>query len=159
MPTRQAIGVRLAALRRLGSRRQRIREDVIEDVNGCWCWTGNLNRDGYAYFKFDGRFTSVHRASYEEFVGSIPDGMDIDHLCRVRDCVNPDHLEPVSHVENCARGSRAQATHCMNGHEFTEVNTYRRKDGRSVNSRRCRQCLSAAQRRCQARKREKAGAL
>jgi hypothetical protein len=90
----------------------------------------------------DGGHVQAHRLSYEIHKGPIPDGLVIDHLCRVRACVNPEHLEPVTHHENIARGiSRISEnmvkTHCMRGHPFNEKNTYWAKDG---TERVCRKC-------------------
>lgn len=98
----------------------------------CWPWLGNCTHDGY------GRLGGVlaHRISYERFVGAIPDGFEIDHLCRNRACVRPDHLELVTHRENMIR--RAQlVTHCPRGHEYTPENTYFQ---RIAGGRVCRQC-------------------
>ena len=111
--------------------------------NGCIEWTGWTNGDGYGQMYEEGhhgRITRIHRWSYEQFVGPIPDGMQIDHLCRNRPCVRPSHLEPVTSRENTLRGEgiaarRAAQTHCKRGHEFTPENT--RVDG---TSRVCRAC-------------------
>ncbi len=86
----------------------------------------------------------AHREAYVETYGEIPDGLEIDHLCRTRSCVNPQHLEAVTHQENMARSLPAQKTHCINGHEFTPENTYR--DPRHQ-QRYCRVCNADAQRR------------
>jgi DNA-binding transcriptional regulator YiaG len=69
----------------------------------CWIWTGSLNAKGYGRC-FGGM---AHRRYYEEYIGPVPEGRTIDHLCRVRNCVNPEHLEAVSHAENCRRGAAA----------------------------------------------------
>lgn len=122
---------------------QRFMEHVSRDESGCWIWTGCLNHHGYGGFGLPNRRSALaHRWSYEHFVGDIPDDLQIDHLCRVRACVNPDHLEPVTSRENTIRGVgptavNALKTHCIHGHEFTEDNTYV-MPGR--NYRRCRAC-------------------
>jgi hypothetical protein len=72
------------------------------DPDGCWLWTGTL-RSGYGRFRADGRLVQAHRYSYERAVGPIPADRQLDHLCRVRRCVNPDHLEPVTPSENVLR--------------------------------------------------------
>ena len=95
-----------------------------EPNSGCWIWMGILNPDGYS---IRGSLRP-HRVIYESFKGKIPDGLVIDHLCRVRCCVNPDHLEPVTNKENILRGvgptaKNSKKTHCSKGHLFTEKNT------------------------------------
>ncbi len=98
------------------------REFVLSRINvaesGCWLWTGGITPRGYGY----GKSKHAHRYSYEAFVGPIPDGLEIDHLCRVTSCVNPDHLEPVTQREN-QRRRWATVTHCKWGHEFSPENT------------------------------------
>ena len=91
-------------------------------TNGCWEWSGALDRDGYGVNR-------PHRFAYEEMVGPIPKDRQIDHLCRNRRCCNPNHLELVTPRENTMRGNgpgriNAAKTHCVNGHEFTSENTY-----------------------------------
>ncbi|HEY8766071.1 MAG TPA: HNH endonuclease signature motif containing protein [Dehalococcoidia bacterium] len=78
---------------------------------GCWPWTGVIHPLGYGHVNIPGTRNPqmAHRASYEFFVGPIPDGLELDHLCRNRGCVNPSHLEPVTHLENVRRGAAARA--------------------------------------------------
>lgn len=108
---------------------------------GCWTWTAYTLPGGYGFFFADGRNVLAHRFAYSQFVGAIPPGLVIDHLCRNRACVNPEHLEPVSMRENLMRGNgvaarnAAKAT-CPKGHAFDDTNTYRDKTGR----RHCRAC-------------------
>lgn len=98
----------------------------------CWVWGGALNVNGYGAFRSSGkdpRNIRAHRFAYEMLVGPIPDGMELDHLCRNRPCCNPAHLEPVTGRVNIMRGKGAPAenarkTHCPEGHEYTEENTY-----------------------------------
>lgn len=106
--------------------------------NGCWVWQRPLHSSGYAMFSVDSYPHWAHRVSYELMVGPIPSGLELDHLCRNPPCVNPAHLEPVTHLENVRRGATAQKTHCKNGHEFTAENTYHRPD--NPTHRACLQC-------------------
>lgn len=107
----------------------------------CWPWLGRIASNGYGQYR---RHDLAHRAVYEALVGSIPEGLHIDHLCRNRWCVRPDHLEPVTQAENNRRsragevnGARQRAlTHCKRNHEFTPENTYVGTGGRRV----CRTC-------------------
>lgn len=97
---------------------------------GCWLWTGATNgKKTYGMVATSpGRTGPAHRVSYEWAGGHIPEGWDVDHLCRVTLCVRPDHLEAVPHRVNIMRGvgfaaTNAMKTHCVNGHEFTPENT------------------------------------
>lgn len=104
----------------------------VED-NGCWVWTSPLAPNGYASFAIQVDPVTkgwsrvyAHRFAYETYIGPIPDGLDLDHLCRNRSCVNPHHLEPVTRRENLRRGRNAnrEKTHCAKGHQFTPANTH-----------------------------------
>lgn len=76
----------------------------------CWVWTGAKQSAGYGALRVDGRVVLAHRHAYEQAVGPIPAGLQLDHLCRVTDCVNPEHLEPVTNRENVLRGRKAKLT-------------------------------------------------
>jgi hypothetical protein len=80
----------------------------VEKTEGCWLWTAAISPNGYGKFMVSGRPVNAHRLVYQLTVGPIPDGLDLDHLCRVRHCVNPDHLEPVTRSENLLRGYAAR---------------------------------------------------
>jgi len=97
------------------------------DLGPCWIWTGPKNPGGYGTPYFQGKMRRAHRVAYELILGTIPAGKQLDHLCRVRHCVNPAHLEPVTNKENALRGfsfsaKNAKKTHCINGHEFSGQN-------------------------------------
>lgn len=101
----------------------------VDPETGCWLWTDKPDRHGYGEFWMNGRNHRAHNAAYVLLVGPIPDGLEPDHLCRVTLCVNPDHLEPVTHRENMLRGEtlgarNAAKTHCPRGHPYDEANTY-----------------------------------
>lgn len=117
--------------------------------SGCWIWMKKLNMDGYGTFGTgEGAETMpAHRWAYEQFVGPVPAELTMDHLCRVRCCVNPAHLEPVTPRENVLRGigpaaRRAKQTHCLRGHELAGENLYLYKAGRH-----CRTCMRVYQER------------
>ncbi len=109
--------------------------------SGCWDYMGTKGNNGYGCLWHDGHSTFAHRFAYQLFVGPIPEGLEIDHLCRNRKCVNPDHLETVTKKENLLRGIgfgaiNARKTHCPNGHAYDTSNT--RYDYRGY--RYCRAC-------------------
>jgi len=110
---------------------------IDPEDSGCWLWNAYCSVDGYGRLKSNGQAKMSHRVVYEYFLGPIPDGLQIDHLCRVRRCVNPDHLEPVTVHENSIRSNsfaavNARKTHCIHGHPFDQANTYREARGRRL---------------------------
>lgn len=109
-----------------------------EPNTGCWLWFGWLNSAGYGMLHLDGKQKLSHREFYERAKGPIPHGLDIDHLCRVRNCVNPDHLEAVTRSVNLARGMtlNKMKTHCLRGHLLAGDNV-RISPGR----RQCKVCV------------------
>jgi hypothetical protein len=128
---------------------ERFFSKVVAGPNCCWIWTG-ATCDGYGAFFCGGKNVGAHRWSYEFHVGQIPEGMQIDHLCRVRQCVNPSHLEPVSQAENIKRGLpfKPKPTSCPYGHPYNEENTIILASGH----RGCRPCRRRATREWKARK-------
>lgn len=130
----------------------RFMAQVREDENGCWLWTGPRKRSPngvqYGCTRHEGRTVAAHRLAWELFRGPIPEGLQIDHLCRVTRCVNPDHLEPVTPRENVLRGEgvaavNARKTECIRGHAFTPENTIIHCGGKRA----CRTCVNEAQKR------------
>lgn len=125
---------------------------INRDPSGCWLWTAKIGRNGY------GRYAEAelaHRVAYELWKGPIPAGLEIDHLCMVKHCVNPDHLEAVTHAENLRRrdliyGIRTAVTECPHGHPYDSTNTYLSPSGR----RQCRECarIRAARNRAKGKK-------
>lgn len=113
----------------------------VNKTETCWLWSASTNSDGYGQFWLDKRMVKAHVVAYEILVGSKPEGTELDHTCRVKSCVNPKHLEAVTHKENTLRGIsipalNAAKTHCKRGHEFKGLNLYVKPSGERV----CREC-------------------
>lgn len=137
---------RTAALPATATREERFWAKV-EWSEGCWAWLGARTAAGYGRFWAKPHFIAAHRMSYILGVGPIADGMQLDHLCRNPNCVNPAHLEPVTPRVNVLRaasgaGDRAARTHCPAGHPYDAANTYLAKS----NQRHCRECQLARKR-------------
>lgn len=136
---------------------------LVDASGDCWTWTNALSTNGYAYFHINKKTYLAHRVSYQMFHGEITAGLDIDHLCRNRGCVNPHHLEAVSRSINLRRGigptlakeRYAKITHCKRGHEYTPENTKRKRGARICIS--CQRTLdSESQRKRRTQRRENA---
>jgi hypothetical protein len=132
----------------------RFLEKIAPEPNtGCWLWTAYARPvDGYGEISVGGSKGGpqlAHRVAHELFKGPIPNGLEIDHLCRVRCCVNPDHLEPVTRAVNIERGvgpatlraKYAATIRCPQGHEYTHGNTYFARTAKGYTNRMCRTCL------------------
>lgn len=129
---------------------ERITRRIHVAEDGCWLWLGAASRIGYGIVKWEGASRLVHRVTYTELVGPVPEGLELDHLCRNRGCCNPAHLEAVTHAENMRRGTANNAaglkaaaqlqrakTHCPHGHPLSGENLRIRK---SDGARECRAC-------------------
>jgi len=144
------------------SRIEKLMNRVVKLPNGCWAWTGCIDRDGYGQTRITGTSTTAHRAVYELSVGPIPQGHQIDHIChdprqcslgnkcQHRRCCNPSHLESVMPIENMRRGHgtgpatlarrQSKSNECPHGHLFTEENTYHNHRSDGTVRRECREC-------------------
>lgn len=122
----------------------------VDATGDCWLWTGPFDRDGYG--AFSKRRSGAHRFAYETLVGPIPAGLVIDHLCRVRACVNPDHMEPVTIRENVQRGARLRQSHCRAGHRMDDENTLIQRRSGGGYRRQCRTCWAGYFRKYRAEK-------
>jgi hypothetical protein len=133
----------------------RLVDRLAVDERGCWLWTGPTDR-GYGRMHYSGRKAICHRLTFEHFREPIPPGLEIDHLCRVRNCVNPWHLEVVSHHENMHRGKAPNILcnhrgRCRRGHSLASAYVH---DGKRY----CRECGAIRSREYRARRREAAQA-
>lgn len=116
---------------------QKLLRSVEVAATGCWLWQARISGNGYGYSSAWGRTWLAHRLAYTLMVAPIPAGLTIDHLCRVRHCINPTHLEAVTLAENIRRAAAA-VTHCPRRHAYTQDNTY--QSPRGTGGRRCRSC-------------------
>jgi hypothetical protein len=128
----------------------------VDKTETCWIWRAALNDHGYGIFRRSNH-TNIrsHRWAWEQVNGLVPNGLELDHLCRNRACCNPSHLEAVTHLTNSSRSQpggrvwRSHITHCPQGHPYDAANTYRHKRGRA-----CKACRNERLRAYRARKRE-----
>jgi hypothetical protein len=132
---------------------------LVDTTGECWLWTGSTDEKGYGFFYLGAEKASAHRWMYELIAGPVPDGLVLDHLCRVHHCVRPSHLEPVTNEENILRGEaptavNARKTTCPNGHPFTVFAPRKAGEG-ARGSRRCWTCDRSRVRAAMAKSREK----
>lgn len=143
--------------------RERLLSRIVVDLDGprlvddapCWIWAGKVQLNGYGSY----RDKPAHVLVYEELTGPVHDGLDVDHLCRNHGCVNPAHLEPVTHEENCRRGTAGEVararmlakTHCARDHEWTPENTKQ-----TARQRKCRTCIREDSANARARRKARA---
>ena len=113
--------------------------------DGCVLWRGGRNNHGYGTFGLDGKTVLAHIYAWERKHGPVPVGLELDHKCRVRRCVNDEHLEPVTHLENVRRGEKASRTQCPKGHVYDEQNTYFNVTKKRT-SRQCKKCRADGER-------------
>jgi hypothetical protein len=126
---------------RYQSLHERLQSGVVKNDKGCWLWTRRINDNGYGRIKISGVDNLAHRLFYELHKGEIPSDLQIDHLCRNRACVNPEHLEAVTQRVNMLRGigpaaTKSKQTHCIRGHELAGENLRFFRNG----CRWCREC-------------------
>lgn len=122
-----------------------LRHAQFDNTAECWVWQKGKSRDGYARIQVGRKSRDAYRVAYEAFVGPVPEGLELDHLCRNRACINPAHLEPVTRRVNVLRGVsivavNARKTHCASDHPLSGDNLYIRPDG----GRACRRCNADA---------------
>lgn len=133
----------------------------VDRSGDCWLWTAGRYSEGYGKIQVDGQSRLAHRIAYELFIGPIPEGLELDHLCRIRHCVNPGHLEPVTHQANLLRSPIAPAalharrTHCLRGHLLDGVQS----NSGHTTSNRARYCKTCRRQNRHARRLALKGAL
>jgi HNH endonuclease len=115
---------------------------VVEPIKGCWLWLKACWPSGYGMVRIGGKTRSAHIISYVEKYGPVPAGKELDHGCRVRRCINPDHVSPKTHKQNMQNRAEGYGTECKRHHLFDEVNTRIRKNG----SKACRACEAVRKR-------------
>jgi hypothetical protein len=130
--------------RRFMTLQEKFDDLYVVSPDSCWIWAGTTGDDNYGRMSVNGKSVPAHRVSYELHVGPIPEGLEIDHLCRVRNCVNWRHLEPVTRLENQHRSPLTMKgkTHCKKGHPFSGYNLMFSTNGQRM----CRVCRRAVMR-------------
>lgn len=118
--------------------------DAVNKTESCWLWLRYKNDNGYGVFSDNGKLILAHRYSYELLVGPVPDGKELHHKCETPGCVNPEHLEPLTHQENVLLGhgpsaQNARKTECKAGHPYTKFGYIYEWNGKKM--RRCSECM------------------
>lgn len=134
---------------------------IPENIQDCWLWQGKLNNGGYGGYRFRGKVYGAHVASFIFHKEELLKGLEIDHLCKTPACVNPYHLEAVTHLENVRRSEagkitgqrRLDQTHCIRGHEYTPENTLWHGARQKRRNRQCRECWKAHAKKANAKRR------
>ncbi|MCA1844613.1 MAG: HNH endonuclease [Actinobacteria bacterium] len=126
---------------------------LVDD--GCWLWTASIDADGYGRLGKGSdptQPTKAHVVLWNALRGPVPEGMELDHLCQVKHCVNPAHLEPTTHLVNCQRRPQYQSekTHCPQGHPYDEENTYDNQGRRH-----CRACMKVRNAKYEVKRKER----
>lgn len=141
---------------KISSLHEELQDKVMpEPMSGCWIWIGSIDGNGYGQIQTRNRRypRAAHRYTYQTLMGEIPHGLQIDHLCRNRQCVNPAHLEPVTFLENVRRGDagkyQSRRTHCPHGHEYSGDNLVISKGKNGRTHRQCYECMRRVWRRIQ----------
>jgi hypothetical protein len=145
---------------RTNTPKQRIEDNCIVAPNGCWVWFGAKNDSGYGVMNVNGKRERAHRVAYEAFVGPIPKGLVIDHLCREKRCVNWRHLDPVTSSVNVKRFTNSiakldQRAQCKNGHPINGAESVSYRKWGNFNVQYCRECVRITNRRAHAKWRGK----
>lgn len=145
-------------LKRVAPMKERFEAYFIKR-RGCWLWSGNCDQDGYGRFFHDKKSDLAHRLSYRFYKGELDNKLTIDHLCRVRNCVNPRHLEQVKNIENVLRGFSPAAqnkrkTHCKRGHEYVPDSFYSYSSEPGKQRRHCKKCVAESSKHSNQKRRE-----
>ena len=115
----------------------------VEKTETCWLWRGSLDKDGYGVFSIGYTKYRTARFAYRLFYGKLDATLEVDHICRVRSCVNPEHLRLVTHAINQSNNTHSLTTHCPHGHPYNASNTLRTTNGHRI----CKVCAYARNRR------------
>lgn len=119
----------------------------VEVTTGCWFWRGAMSDRQYGVFSVGPTAIAAHKAAFEHFIHPVPEELELDHVCRITYCVNPEHLRPVTHTENMARSRNTMRLTCKKGHDLANDFYVRRRDSGEGISKVCATCMREAQKR------------